>query len=382
MKNGFKVLDSDLHTMEPNDLWERRLPAKYQHQLPDFQTKTDWASHVPRIVLGDKIVGDFVDDPQHIKAEARLQDQSYSRHPHMELARSRQFDPETHVQAMDIEGVDLGVLYGTRGRQILQHDDLDPGYAAALARAHNEWTHEFCQHDPERLKFAAQISLHDAELAALEVRHSVEELGAIGVVGNPNPVNGRHIHDAYYDPLYETIAGLNVPLGIHPTGLSSLEDNIAARFIDAPHGAAISRQAHNPIELMLAFSSLAIGGIFEKYPTLKVAFLEGTAGWLPWWLWRLDEHWELTGPGYDAQAGLLPSEYFNRQCWVATDPDEVGLHRVIDAIGDDRLVISTDYPHSDGLFPRATDVFLDQQDVNDESKRKILWDNCASLYGL
>ena len=88
------------------------------------------------------------------------------------------------------------------------------------------------------------------------------------------------------------------------------------------------------------------------------------------------------GPGYDSSASALPSEYFQRQCYIATDPDEAGLHRVVDAIGAERIVISTDYPHSDGLFPEAMNTFFGLENLSDRSHRKILWDNCADLYGL
>ena len=64
---------------------------------------------------------------------------------------------------MDIEGIDVAVMYGTRGRQILCHDDLAPDYAAALARAYNNWAADYCKTDPTRLKFAAQIAMHDVE---------------------------------------------------------------------------------------------------------------------------------------------------------------------------------------------------------------------------
>ena len=77
------------------------------------------------------------------------------------------------------------------------------------------------------------------------------------------------------------------------------------------------------VELMLAFASLAAGGVLERHPGLRCAFLEGTCGWLPWWLWRLDEAWEKFGPGSEVKVLARPSEYFFRQCFVATDADEV-----------------------------------------------------------
>ena len=382
MKNGFKIMDSDLHTMEPDDLWERHLEEPFRDRLPRFERDDGGPSQQPRIVLGDLTIGVVSVEDEAVRAEARLQDLAFSRHPHLDSARARGYDPQSYIEAMDIEGVDVGVLFGTRGRQILMHDELEPAYAAALAKAHNQWTFEFCRHAPERLKFAAQISYHDVNLAVAEAVRAVEVLGAVAIVGNPNPVNHRHVHDPYFEPLWAAVEGLGVPVGFHPTALSALRDNIGERFLRAPNGSAISRPAHNPFELMLAFASLASGGVFERHPRLEFAFLEGTCGWLPWWLWRLDEHWESMGPGYDSPASLLPSEYFHRQCYVATDPDEAGLHRVVDAIGDERIVISTDYPHSDGLFPEAMNEFLTLEHLSDESRRKILWDNCAALYDL
>src|SRR4029077_17592559 len=114
-----------------------------------------------------------------------LQERAFARHPHYAAAHARGYDSETHLQAMDIEGIDVAVIYGTRGRQVLMHDDLEPEVAAALARAHNNWTRAFCAHDPRRLKFAAQISFHDVALAIKEARRAVRELGAVAVIGNP-----------------------------------------------------------------------------------------------------------------------------------------------------------------------------------------------------
>jgi predicted TIM-barrel fold metal-dependent hydrolase len=298
------------------------------------------------------------------------------------VAAARRYDAESHLMAMDIEGIDVGILYGTRGRQVLMHDDLDPQVAAALARAHNNWTRDYCSLNPERLKFAAQLAFHDVPSAVAEARRAVRDLGAVAVIGNPNPINGRHIHDPQFEPLWDAIEELGVPVGFHPTGQSSLRDDIGRRMLDHPNGRLIGSAARNPMELMLAFASLAAGGVLERHSGLRCAFLEGTCGWLPWWLWRLDEAWEKFGPGSEVKVSARPSEYFFRQCYVATDADERVLNQVVEAIGDDNIVVSTDYPHSDGLFPEAMNEFVALEGVSDKTKAKILWDNCARLYPL
>ena len=76
-----------------------------------------------------------------------------------------------------------------------------------------------------------------------------------------------------------------------------------------------------------------------------------------------------------------PSGYVCSNCWVGTEADEQGLSHTLEAIGDLNVVFSSDYPHHDSEFPHAVEAFLGQ-DVPEASKRRVLWDNCARLYGL
>jgi predicted TIM-barrel fold metal-dependent hydrolase len=310
-----------------------------------------------------------------------LRRRSRARHPHFQVARGRGFDPESTLTAMDIEGVDVAVMYGTRGRQILMHDDLAPGYAAALARAYNNWAYDYCRSQPARLKFAAQIAMHDIPAAIEEARRCVKELGAVGVIGTPNPVNDQHLHDEVCEPLWNALEELDVPIGFHPTGNTSLKDDAGRRYVGHANFHPIAHAIRNPVELMGAIASMTTGGILERHPRLRCAFLEGTAGWLYWWLWRLDDQWEKFGPGCEHQLSLLPSEYFKRQCYIALDVDEEPAVDVVNKMGADYFVVSTDYPHSDGAFPEAMEQFFELP-FGDEVRRKILWENCARLYNI
>ncbi len=310
-----------------------------------------------------------------------LQRRSRARHPHFQVARAQGFDAESTLTAMDIEGIDVAVMYGTRGRQILCHDDLSPDYAAALARAYNNWAYDYCKHDPQRLKFAAQIAMHDVGMAVEEARRSVTELGAVAVIGTPNPVNDQHLHDEVCEPLWNELERLDVPIGFHPTGNSSLKDDAGRRYVGHANFHPIAHAIRNPVELMGAIASMTTGGILERHPKLRCAFLEGTAGWLHWWLWRLDDHWEKFGPGCEFQLTMMPSEYFKRQCYIALDVDEEPAVDVVNKIGAEFFVVSSDYPHSDGAFPEAIQEFLGLP-FNDEQRRKILWENCSRLYGI
>ena len=138
----------------------------------------------------------------------------------------------------------------------------------------------------------------------------------------------------------------------------------------------------NPIELQLAVSAFCGGGVLEKFPTLKVAFLEGNCAWLPWLPYRLDERAELHGALTDVPLSRKPSEYFLDQCYISVDVDEYLVTDVIGRLGDDNIVISTDYPHIDAHYPHAVEEFMETPGLSESSLKKILWDNCARLYGV
>ena len=125
---------------------------------------------------------------------------------------------------------------------------------------------------------------------------------------------------------------------------------------------------------------MTVGGVLERFPDLRVGFLEGNCGWLPWWLARLDDQWKKYGGGEEIKLSAKPSEYFKRQCFIGTDVDEELLAVTIDKVGDDNIVMSVDYPHADGPFPNGIKEFLELPGVGLDSKQKIMWKNCLRLY--
>ena len=391
-RDGYLILDSDLHMMEPGDLWARWLDAPYNQNPPNFfggqreqlkenkEDKANTDSIMGMTVQGLAIPAHNMEQGATVSSR-ELRRRSRARHPHFNVARANAYDAPSTLTAMDIEGIDVAVMYGTRGRQILCHDDLKPDYAAALARAYNNWAADYCKTDPTRLKFAAQVAMHDVGLAVAEARRSVNELGAVAIVGTPNPVNGQHLHDESCEPLWHALEELDVPVGFHPTGNTSLKDDAGRRYVGHANFHPIAHAIRNPVELMGAIASLTTGGVLERHPKLRAAFLEGTAGWLYWWLWRLDDQWEKFGPGCERQLSMPPSAYFRRQCYIALDVDEEPAVDVVEKMGPDYFVVSSDYPHSDGAFPEAISQFLGLK-LGDEARRKILWDNCARLYNI
>jgi predicted TIM-barrel fold metal-dependent hydrolase len=144
----------------------------------------------------------------------------------------------------------------------------------------------------------------------------------------------------------------------------------------------LSHTFSHPVEQMLAAASFCGGGILARHPNLRVACLEGNCSWLPFFLWRLDEHWERVGDVHAPELTMAPSAYWKRQCFASVEADEEPVKYTIDYLGSSNgLVFSTDFPHGDSKFPESIDRFL-QLDISDADKRQILWDNCAAYYGI
>jgi predicted TIM-barrel fold metal-dependent hydrolase len=368
-KNGFRVFDSDLHVFEPPDLYQRYLDPKYRQQAPTTEPSKHGGYRPSAWRVGEYVF------PRPL-GKGRTEAEARSR-AILKPYDAQQFDSTSQLQAMDVEGIDVAVLFRTL--PVISIDALEAEFALALCRAWNDWITDFRAPDPERMHAAALLTLHDPRLAADELRRCVEELGMVAAQMAPNPVNGRHVHDPSCDVLWAEAERLDVPICFHPAPNNYSDYHFVNRFLERP-STALATGLNNPVELMAAIGSMTVGGVLQRFPGLRVGFLEGNCSWLPWLLWRLDEFYEMSKGGEEVQLDADPSAYFMRQCFISIEPDEHLGKYVIQELGDDILVFSTDYPHSDSRFPESTQSLLNLE-LSDESKRKILWDNCARLYG-
>ena len=367
-KNGFKVMDSDMHVIEPVDLWERYIDRSFKERAPRGITRFQ----------GDMLL--------EIEGRRLIYSSPNPRYDEWEMAKANElaeiykdsyennWNAVSQVRAMDREGIDVAILYPSRGLFALALDTMEPALAAAIARAYNDWMYDFCGVAPDRLYGAGMVSPFDVESAVSEAHRAVEELGFKTIFLRPNIVNGRNWHDHYYDPLWAEIERLGVPLGFHE-GSNAAINQVGKRF----ETYMMLHTCCHPMEMMLAVVSMIGGGVLERFRGLKIAFLEGNCSWAPWLIWRLTEHFELSGRFESPELKLEPSEYFKRQCFVSIEADEQPA-RFIEEFGlGDTVVFSTDYPHNDAKYPHAIEQFLEMP-LSGETKRKILWDNCSRLY--
>ena len=380
-KNGLRIMDSDMHVFEPHDLYLKYMNPKWGDRIPRGESRKKHGQITFTFADGWPVRAQARRGPSDVPPERSkvltfLQDKQAHLY---EAPLRRNYDPVSQLEAMDAEGLDVAVLF--RSSPLHTNENFEPEYAMDLCRAWNDWVADFCKEDPKRLRPAVLITLHDVNLAVQETRRAVNDLGAVGLSLCPEPINGRLIHDRYFDPLWAEAEHLGVPICFHPPATPQ-QPQVSSRFIGHPNQHLLVNSMRNGVELILAASSFCAGGVLERFPKLKVAFLEGNCSWLPWLLYRLDEYYELQGELADIPLRQKPSEYFRQQCFISVDVDEALVKQVIDYLGDDNIVYSTDYPHIDSRWPHAVDTFCSLPGISENSKKKIFWDNCARLYGL
>jgi uncharacterized protein len=362
------IIDADGHVMEPAGLWQRWIDPAFRDRAPRFVQGPDG-----RARMGTD--GHLSPRPEAISA-AMLAAFADNTRRHVGQYQDAGYSAESQIKALDAGGVAVSYLYPTLGLYAASVDGLDPALALAICRAYNDWLLDFCAHAPDRLRPVGMLTaLHDPAAAVGEAARLADR-GVRAVFVRPNPIAGRTLGDPAYEPLWSECERRGLAVGVHEGVGAHLPTAGADRFrtFFATHVAS------HPMEQMLAMLAMIERGVLERHPALRVAFLEAGCGWLPYWLWRMDEHWEKTrGVAGEPELPLRPSEYVRRQCWISCEPDEPYLKDVVHLIGEDRIVFASDYPHPDHVWPETVEA-MRAADLPASVKRKILHDNAAALY--
>jgi uncharacterized protein len=284
----------------------------------------------------------------------------------------RNEEPKTQLADMDIDGIDIQVIFPSH---LSLNAEKETDLATDIARAYNDWLAEFCATDPRRLKGVAMVALQDIDAAIREARRAVEQLGFVGVM-MPTNVRDQDIGRREFWPFYEEVQRLAVGLALHG-GIRAAE-RMHGRFDSfiAVHSVSF------PFECMAALTGLIFAGVPEKFPKLRIAALEACCGWVPFLMDRLDEEFEKRGTREAPLLKRKPSEYMaSDQFFYAFELEESTVPYVIDRVGANKLLYSSDYPHWDTSWPKTVRMFKDRNDISDTDKRQIAWNNPQKFYG-
>ena len=279
-----------------------------------------------------------------------------------------------HLVDMDQEGIDVQVLFPTGLLNLGSNREAD--LAVALAHAYNEWLHEFCQADPRRFKGVGVVALQDVPAAIREMHHAVADLGMVAVMVPTYTHPGKDLGSRELDDFYGEAQRLGIPVAVHRvSGTGTVGFERFTNFV-ALHAAVPM------FELATAVASMVIGGVFERFPDLKVAYLEAGVGWVPWLVENLDEHCALRAPEVP-YLKARPSDYLSSgRVFFSFEPDEHQVPEVAELLGDGVLLFSSDYPHWDSPFPNSVRIVRERTDLSDHLKQRVLCDNPAACYGI
>ena len=373
------VIDVDAHITEPGDVWTARLPARLRdrgpHLLRDATGRDVWhvADSTPMVPVGFTAVAGW---PEPFPSGPRNMD---------EVPRAS-WDATARLEYLDSIGVWAQALYpnvaGFGNQQFLELKD--PELMLACVRAYNDFLIEWCAEDSRRLLAISATPFWDVEASVAEVRRCAD-LGHRGVLftGEPQRYDLPYLGDEHWDPFWAAVQELGLPISFH-IGSGDFQSGFSAGRIKA-HGVGATRVATS-VQLFLdngiQIVDLLMSGVLARFPTLQFVSVESGIGFIPFILDAADYAFEdgkvwLERPYFD----MKPSDFFRRQvygCWFFEDRTVPG---VIDAVGPERLLFETDYPHPICLFGDVRER-IEAGLVGQPAavREQILWGNAARLY--
>ena len=360
-----KIISIDDHVIEPADVWQNRLPAKYREVGPRViqeRGKMQFVGGVFSYEPSDE--GELCDwwlyEDKRVPQTRLSAAAGFSREEvkvtgiTYEEMRDGCYDPVARLSDMDMNHTEAQMSFPSVprfcGQTFMEADDKV--LSDLCVKAYNDWmVEEWCAGSEGRLIPLTIVQLWDAELAAAEVHRNAERgVRAVCFSEIPPYLNLPSIHTDYWEPFFRACEETGTVINMH-IGSSSKMPSTSA---DAPAAVGSTLTFGN------AMSSMAdwlFSGWLERLPTLKLAYSEGQIGWIPYILERADNVWEENRAwgGFGENVPEPPSTYYYRQIYGCFFDDKYGLDN-LEKVGVDNICFETDYPHSDSTWPHSKEV--------------------------
>ena len=212
MRNGFRILDTDCHQIEPPSIWAKYIDPEFADRAPAMADIGGGKQAM--VVEGMPLTKQDGNYPMDAKEFHDAVVEAMKQH---EEARAQGFNAISRLADMEREGVDVQVVYPTVGGQLLGKQFHDTDLLAACCRAYNDWSIDYCSADAAKLLSAAMLPMQSPDHAIEEAKRSSER-GAACFYIRPNPVEGRNLYHPGFDRLWAVLAELGKPVCIHDSG--------------------------------------------------------------------------------------------------------------------------------------------------------------------
>jgi uncharacterized protein len=388
LAEGVRVIDADSHMTERHDLFTERAPKGFEDRVP----------HVERIDGQDMWV---IEGKTFGKAgSGGTVDHAGKKHPFRESqggpwgiedVHPAAWDPKRRLALIDELGIEAQVLYPNAiglGGQNLRNSVQDPTLLLLCVELYNNAMAEVQEESANRFLPMPIMPAWDIAACVKEAeRCAAMGYRGVNMTADPQDSGSPDLGDPGWDPFWEVCAGLALPVHFHigasQTSLSyfgttywpSQDD-----YVKPAIGGASLFQNNSRLLLNSAYS-----GMFDRHPTLQMVSVESGIGWVPFMLEAMDYELEENAPRHFDKLQKLPSEYF-RDNWYATFWFETGrgdFQHLIDAVGEDKIMFETDFPHPTSLHPNPIEQVSEKvATLRPDTQRKIMGGNARKLYRL
>ena len=379
------IIDADTHVVESERIWDY-FPSELRHRRPaamvyaDPETgknRTRWLIDGVVVPKPDGKGGQALQTPPADPAELQA----------AQWQTKALWDVPTRLLEADSMGVEVQVVFPTL---FIAHLTFDPELDVALAQAYNRFMAHAFEEGKGRIRWVAVPPFHDVTGCIRELNWAREH-GAVGFIARG--VEGeRSLAEPYFFPIYEEAARLNMPMCIHTgPGAPAL-----TAILDSTLGGSFPGVRLLPL---IGFQHLVTNRIPERFPELRIGFVETGASWVPYALHYVERDWRRKGKLDLAHLG--PELFRDYRIFVSCESDE-DIPYLVQYVGEDNLITGSDYGHHAGQLPtlepisftnrlRGGDPSADlavmgtlqaREDMPRQLLDKILRDNPRRFYGL
>jgi aminocarboxymuconate-semialdehyde decarboxylase len=276
---------------------------------------------------------------------------------------------EKRIEECDEKGVTIQVLSTVPG--IGFNYKVPAADALIVAQFLNDHLSGVVKGNPTRFQGLGTVPMQDPNLAIIEMRRCVKELGMVGVqIGSH--VNGRNLESPELDAFWTEVEELNCAVFVHPWDMSE-EDKLKKHWFQWTLGM--------PHETAVAAASLAFGGVFERHPKLRVCFAHG-GGNFPAILGRLNHGFEVRPDLCQTCTKQRPDAFLRQMYFDSLVHDADMLRYIVNKFGSDRIILGTDYPFPLGEIDVPGGLIEEVYSVDEETKQNLLWKNAVEFLGL
>jgi predicted TIM-barrel fold metal-dependent hydrolase len=382
-QNGYSVIDSDTHILEPPDIWKNHLPKQFQKYAPKLVRDHEGGDAWDHGTGSPDPIG-LVSTPGKRFEDFRWFGVKYSE------IRKACFNGKERVKDMDIEGVDAIVVFPPERTIFRWLGQPDPKVSLAGVDAFNEFAQEeFAAADRKRIFPMYQMPSLGVATAVKYVKKA-KDAGARGVLLGSWP-NGSANMTAEDDKFWAACADAGLPVHVHI--MLESRENLVKQASDAQAGAsplkmiegrrrAIAQYAGVFTRVTPIISQFLFGGVFERFPKLQVVFVEVGVGWIPHFLEMVDDRYWRNRNWVEFEIERPPSSYWYSNCAATFMHDYSGI-TLRHSVGVANMLWSSDNPHHGNDWPYARKLIAEMMhDVDPTEKQQLVAGNAARIYKL